>query len=60
LGKETVLEGVQADGGLPLRRLGAGALQGVPSISFSLLLARHDFNPSTRPLRRLSDPSWTS
>src|SRR5215212_600056 len=40
-----MLEGVQADGSLPLRRLGAGALKGVPSIGFGFLLARHDIDP---------------
>src|SRR5215208_5459328 len=29
---ETMLQGVEADGGLPLRRFRAGALQGVPSV----------------------------
>src|SRR5215210_1265230 len=46
MGKKTVLYGVQADGGLPLRRFGTGALQGVLTVGLDLLLARHDFGPS--------------
>src|SRR5215204_6735676 len=38
---QAVLEGVQADGVLPLWRLGAGALQGVPAVGFGFLLTSH-------------------
>src|SRR5215211_3509524 len=45
LGTQAVLEGVQADGVLPLWRPRARALQGVPSIGFGFLLAGHDIDP---------------
>jgi hypothetical protein len=33
--------GIEADGGLTPRRLGTGALAGVASVGFGLLIARH-------------------
>src|SRR5829696_129679 len=41
-----MLEGIQADGGFTFRSFGPSALQGVPSIGFGFLVARHDFDPS--------------
>ena len=41
-----MLEGVQADGGLPLWRFGASALQGVLSVGLGLSVARHDIDLS--------------
>jgi hypothetical protein len=46
LAKEAVLHGVEADGVHSLRRLGAGALEGVLSVGSGFLLARHDIDLS--------------
>ena len=43
--EQVVPQGVQADGGLPLRRLGPGALEGVAAVCLGLLGAGHVLVP---------------
>ena len=42
LGREAVAEGIEADGGLALGSLGAGAALGVPAIGFDLQFGGHN------------------